>query len=136
MLNMRTSTSLLSAPSTLTLFFVLNLPVNQQKPVIRKSKKAPGIHDEQKCHTLEGEEKTLRNCGSLTMLSLQLHLAVLELPPLELLHTGTNRTQTCPLFKDHVLRHLCFLITVFFRFVFLNGSRLECNKKETILNVL
>lgn len=36
-----------------------------------------------------------------------------------------------PFFKEHVLRHLCFLITVFFSvFVFLNGSRLECNKKK------
>ncbi len=49
--------------------FALNLPVNQQRPVIRKSKKALGVCNEQKCHTLEHGEKTLRNCGSLTKLT-------------------------------------------------------------------
>ncbi len=116
--------------------FALNLPVNQQRPVIRKSKKALGVCNEQKCHTLEHGEKTLRNCGSLTKLT------VTSTPPSRprvasiRITAHWHKPDSNAPFLRTMFYAICFLITVFFRLVFFNGSRLECNKKETILNVL
>lgn len=137
MLNMRKSTTLPFAPFRtdsfgFVCFFVKLACQSTETCPLEKQK---GIWGWTKISCVW--RKTLRNCGLLTMLTItSTPTSRLWVASIELLHTGTNRTRTCPLFKDQVLRHLCFLITVFFRFVLLNGSRLECNKKETILNVL